>query len=171
MLINGYNPFLFVPEYFINHQLYPIANAQLLYDGMGLLNGSHYSNYPPINQLNFAFAAVFGSNSITLNIIFLRLQIILADIGIIYFGAKILKFLGQNQNKIFLYALNPLVIIELTGNLHFEAVMLFFLITSFYFLLTNKIILSALLFGFSIATKLIPILFLPLLLYCIGIQK
>jgi Gpi18-like mannosyltransferase len=129
---------------------------------MGSLNGSHYTNYPPINQLSFVMAAIFAKTSILWSVVVMRLQIILADIGIIYIGKKILERLNIPLHHIFLYALNPFIIIELTGNLHFEAVMLFFLVWSLYLLLQKKWIWSAFIFGLSVSVKLIPLLFIPL---------
>ena len=94
MLFEGFNPYLFLPENFINHQQSPINQAIELYAGMGELNGSHYTNYPPLNQLNFLIASLFAGKSILGSVIVLRIQIILADIGIIYFGKKILEKLN-----------------------------------------------------------------------------
>tara|TARA_B110000003_G_scaffold208536_1_gene207400 strand:+ start:7291 stop:8643 length:1353 start_codon:yes stop_codon:yes gene_type:complete len=162
MSLEGLNPYLYLPETFINKSNLPIKQAVDLYAGMGTLNGSHFTNYPPINQLNFFIAALFANSSILGSVIVLRLQIILADIGIIYFGKKILEKLKLPVQNIFLYALNPFIIIELTGNLHFESVMLFFLVWSLYVLLQKKWIVAALIFGLSVAVKLIPLLFLPL---------
>ena len=162
IMLKGLNPYLYLPETFINQGNTPINQAADLYSGMGALNGSHYTNYPPINQLNFFIAAIVANSSIIGSIIVLRLQIILADIGIIYFGKKILEKLKLPVHNIFLYALNPFIIIELTGNLHFESVMLFFLIWSLYILLQKKWSLAALTFGLSVSVKLIPLLFLPL---------
>ena len=107
-------------------------------------------------------AAVFARSSIVGSIIILRLQIILADIGIIYFGKKILERLHLPIHHLFLYALNPFIIIELTGNLHFESVMLFFLLWSLYLLFNNQWIGAAVVFSFSVSIKLIPLLFIPL---------
>ena len=162
MLFEGLNPYLSLPETFIQQGLHPIAETSNLYNGMGEMNGSHYTNYPPINQLCFLIAALFASKSIFGSIIVLRLIIIFADIGILYFGKKLLERLNLPTKNIFWYALNPFIIIEMTGNLHFEPVMLFFLVWSLYKLQRHKWIWAAILLACSVSVKLIPLLFLPL---------
>ena len=169
ILLQGLNPYLFTPDMLIEHSgLYfdrlgiTLHQATELHHGMGTLNASHYSNYPPINQLFFALAALFSGKSILGAVMTLRFIMIMADIGILYFGRKLLKALGLNPNNIFWYFLNPFIILELTGNLHFEGVMLFFLIWALYLLHQKKWIWAAALLGVSISVKLIPLLFLPL---------
>ncbi len=162
MIFEGLNPYLSLPETFINQQNYPVNQAIYLYSGMGDANGSHYTNYPPINQFCFFIAALFANKSILGSVIVMRILIILSDIGIIYFGRKLLKKLNIPTYNIFWYALNPLIIIELTGNLHFESVMIFFLVWSLYKLYQQKWIWAAILLACSVSVKLIPLLFLPL---------
>ncbi|MDC8002947.1 glycosyltransferase 87 family protein [Aureisphaera galaxeae] len=162
----GMNPYLFTPEQYLSEtglfSFIPIAQARELYAGMGELNGSHYSNYPPLNQLCFAIAALISGKSILGSAIVLRLLIILADIGILYFGRKLLKALQLPEKQIFWYFLNPFIIIEMTGNLHFEGVMLFFVVWSLYLLHKGKWVWAAVLLGLSVSVKLLPLLFLPL---------
>ncbi len=168
LVFQGINPYLFSPEHFLEDSSslrfvgMTMAQAKELYAGMGNLNGSHYSNYPPINQLCFAIAALFTGKSILGSAIVFRIHIVLADIGILYFGRKLLISLGKEPHQIFWYFLNPFIIIELTGNLHFESVMLFFLVWSLYLLQKQKWIGAAVLLGISVSVKLIPLLFLPL---------
>jgi hypothetical protein len=162
MLLNGFNPFLSLPETFVQQNLQPIAETTALYNGMGELNGSHYTNYPPLNQLCFLIAALFAGKSIFGAVLVLRSIIILADIGILYFGKKLLERLNLPVKNIFWYFLNPFIIIEMTGNLHFEPVMLFFLVWALYKLHQQKWIFAAILIACSVSMKLIPLLFLPL---------
>lgn len=161
MLLEGFNPYLYTPKFLIENNTAPIHNAQLLFEKMGALNASHYTNYPPISQLGYFIAALFGSKSILISIVVMRLQLIIADIGIFYFGQKILTFIKLPTKNIFLYFLNPFIILELTGNLHYEPVMVFFLIISLYYLLKKKWVISAVLLGISINVKLLPLIFIP----------
>jgi len=164
MLFEGLNPYLSLPKNFIESGNYPIAEAEALYAGMGTMNGGNFTNYPPINQLCFFIAALFSSKSIFGAVVVMRILIILADIGILYFGYKLLQNINKNPKLIFLYVLNPFIIIELVGNLHFEPVMLFFLVWSLYLLQQKKWFFAAIVFGCSVNVKLIPLLFLPIFL-------
>jgi alpha-1,6-mannosyltransferase len=162
MILEGFNPYLYTPESFISIGEFPIAQAQELYNGMEALNASHYTNYPPINQLCFVIAGLFAGKSILGSAIVMRLLIIAADFGILYFGKKLLAKLNIPVYHIFWYILNPFIIIELTGNLHFEPVMLFFLVWSLYLLYSGKWKWAAVVFALSVSVKLIPLIFLPL---------
>jgi hypothetical protein len=72
---------------------------------------------------------------------------------------------------ILIYALNPLVIIELTGNLHFEALMITFVLGSVYLLRQQKLILSGVALALAVCTKLVPLIFLPLYLRRLGWKR
>jgi hypothetical protein len=171
LLINGLNPYLLSPNELINTNDILFEQMQALYEGMGSLSAQHFSNYPPIHQLPFAVAALISKSSILGSVIVLRIFIILADIGILIYGKKLLEFLKLPTQNIFYYFLNPLVIIELSGNLHFEGLMLFFLLVSVYFLQKQRLISSAIFMGFSILTKLLPVFVLPLLLNRLKFKK
>ncbi|WP_370213953.1 glycosyltransferase 87 family protein [Mesoflavibacter profundi] len=161
--LNNLNPYLFTPTQLVDQTIY-IPNKDLLYNKMGWLSNANYSNYPPVNQLCFIIANLCPGQSILSSVIGLRLLIILADLGIILIGSKLLLALNLPKSKIFWYALNPFIIIELTGNLHFEGVMLFFFILGIYLIYKNKISLAGMCIGLSISIKLIPLIFLPVLL-------
>ena len=171
MLLNGFNPYLYLPEDYLSQAYEAPKQAATLYQGMGLLNGSHYSNYPPLNQLCFTIAALFSGNNIIGSVLVFRIIIVLADLGILFFGKKLLAYFNLNPNTIFLYFLNPFIIIELTGNLHFEGVMICLLLMGIYFLKQNKLILSSFFIAASIALKLLPLLFLPLFFQLLNFKK
>ncbi len=171
LIKNGINPYLYLPNQLIEQGDLPVANAIELHQGMGDLSAKHFSNYPPINQFIFTISAFLGGGSILGSIVIMRLTIILADIGILYFGRKLLQSLNRSPHMAFWYFLNPLAIVELTGNLHFEGVMLFFFVWSLYLVSINKWIWAAPIYSLSIMVKLVPILFLPLFLKYFGFKK
>jgi uncharacterized membrane protein len=94
--------------------------------------------------------------------------VLFAEFGTLTLLYNLARRLKLNPSIILIYALNPLVIIELTGNLHFEAVMIFFLLLAVYLLMNEKLLLSAVSIGLAIGTKLIPLIFLPLLIKRLG---
>ena len=164
LIAHGYNPFLYMPNQAPTELLQLIPNAQELIAGMGDLSARNYSNYPPVNQFAFSLAAYLGGSSIIGQIVVLRVLLIGADIGIFYFGRKLLTLINVSPHMILWYYLNPLVIIELTGNLHFEGFMLLFFVMGLYFIFSKKVTPGAIFYGLSIGVKLIPLMFLPLFL-------
>jgi hypothetical protein len=166
----GFNPFMSLPNEFIQTEHFQKLghDANELYTGQGSLSPGNYSCYAPLNQLFFFLGALIVPNSILGNVIVLRVFMILADIGIFWIGKKILRLLDLPLSNLMLYALNPFIIIELTGNLHFEGIMVFFMLVAIYFLLQDKYKTSAIFLAFSISVKLIPLLFIPLFLRKLG---
>jgi alpha-1,6-mannosyltransferase len=165
----GYSPYQYLPVDFLNYKdtfdyQNQFQNAPLLFDKMGNLSQNHYSNYPPINQLLFFIGSLFSKTSILAPLYFFKILIILADIGIVNYSKKLLLHFNINPKNRFLYFLNPLVLIELTGNCHFEGVMLFFLVLSFWYLSKKNWFWASFFMALSISTKLLPLLILPLFL-------
>jgi hypothetical protein len=171
-LINhGMSPYLHLPKDLIIQHGRLMHNATELISGMGSLSASNYSNYPPLNQFIFALSTWVSGKSVVGSVLAMRTIIILSDLGILYFGRKLLQKLNKSTHLIFWYFLNPLVILELTGNLHFEGAMLFFFIWAMYLLYNKKWLLAAIVYALSIAIKLVPLLFLPLFLKYFGLKK
>ncbi|MGY5354699.1 glycosyltransferase 87 family protein [Wenyingzhuangia sp. IMCC45467] len=166
-LINGINPYLILPE----NNPYLVANGIELYKGMGSMNGSHFTCYPPLNQFAFTIPAIISQNGILISTIVMRLTLIISDIVTLYYGIKILEILNIDKKRILLYFINPFIIIELTGNLHYEGMMIAFLSAGIYYLLSNKNYLSAVLWAFAVSIKLIPLLFIPLFYKRLGFKK
>lgn len=170
MLVNSdLNPYINLPSQLLGNQiLREDAFSTLLYDNMGSLSNTNYSTYPPVAQFFYAFNYAIAGDSLLYNVVILRLLNLLAEAGVIYFGLKILKVLKLPKKTILLFILNPLVILESSFNLHFEVVMLLFLAMSIYYLYASKIYTSALAFAAAVASKMIPLLLLPLLLSYTG---
>jgi hypothetical protein len=161
LLLQGINPYLNTPIELIKLPHFILFQSNYLIEQMGSLSANNHSNYPPFNQCLFLLASFFSPRSILGNILGLRVIIILADIGIYYYGRKLLEKLNLSKNNIHFYFLNPLIIIELTGNLHFEGVMMFFFCVGLFYYLKVRLTIAGVFIGAAILVKLIPLMLLP----------
>jgi len=171
LILEGLDPYLHTPNELLESSPELFHEMNTLHEGMGALSAKHYSNYPPIHQLPFIIAVLISKHSILGSVVVLRVLLISADLGILVYGKKLLKKLKLQTRSIYWFILNPLVIIELTGNLHFEGLMLCFFIISIYFIHSKKWHTAAIVMALSIAVKLVPILSLPLFLNKLGWKK
>jgi hypothetical protein len=158
---SGINPFDALPSDYAKNGFPDGLNTEL-YDQLNSKN--YFTIYPPVAQSTF-YIATF-TDSFWWNVVIMKSFLFLAELGTI-----ILLYQLIPNKKILLYALNPLIIIEIMGNLHFEGVMIFFLLFSFYLLIKEKNNLSAIAFALSIASKLLPLMFLPFLIHQLGWRK
>lgn len=170
MLLEEKDPYLSLPENEIVNQPFSESKYfQQLYDGMN--SKKYFTVYPPVNQIAFVLSAWVGGHDLYANVLILKMLLFLFEVGAILMLVRLLRRLKLSENLAQIYVLNPLVIIELIGNCHFEGVMLFFIIASIYFLLKKNFILSGVLMAFAINTKLIPIILLPILIKYLGCKK
>lgn len=167
MVWKGHNPMNASPHYLIDKAGYIDSQyMQSLYAGLTDISRDNYTCYPTVNQ--FYFVAANLTNSIPVNLFLLKLLIFLTQLVGLHFLLKLLRHLKLSPNRLFILALNPLWLIETVGNLHFEGVMVSFLIIGFYFLVTQKWILGALFIAMAIQVKLIPLVLLPFMLRYLG---
>ncbi len=165
----GQNPYLVMPStYMAGAQAVPGITDYLF---QHLNSQQYYTVYPPVCQAIFGFSARVCGADIFWNVLMMRLFILLADLGTIMLLFKIARMLDFKPSSVAVYAFNPLVIMELTGNLHFEAVMLFFLALAVYLLAINRWPYSASSYGLSAGAKLVPLIFLPLLVRRLGWRR
>ncbi|MFN8711671.1 MAG: glycosyltransferase 87 family protein [Bacteroidota bacterium] len=170
LLAAGEQPFAALPREIVNSPL--AAAANLTPELFSKLNSPDYFTvYPPLAQFTFWLTAVLGGKSVYGSVLVLRMIQLLAEAGTLWLLLKLLRKMEIPLQRILLYAFNPLVILELIGNLHAEALVIFSLTAAFYLLHSGRHTGSALLFGFSIAAKLIPLLLLPLLLGVLGWKR
>lgn len=167
---NGINPFAELPVFYMNNpNLAPYGiNLELF----NLINSpTHYTVYPPIPQFINWIAAWLASDSIWASTIILRMAHIAAEFGTLLLFTKVLSHYKIASKNIAWYALNPLIIIELVGNLHHEALMIFFLMLFLVHFQRANINTAAFAFAMAIAAKLIPLIFLPLVLLKMNVKQ
>ena len=167
LLLNLTDPYKELPSEYISRGIEGLDQA--LYDKLN--SKDYFSVYPPFNQVFFFLSVLFSPGSEFWSIVVLRFIIILFELGNIRLIRKLLKHYKLPQKYGLLYALNPMVILELSGNLHFEAILIFFLLLALWYYEQEKLTLSALMFGLAVAVKFLPLIFLPLLIRKIGFKK
>lgn len=160
LAIAGHHPFEHLPSYYLEAGNEVAGITQSLFDQLN--SQDYYTIYPTISQTVFALAAWIAPDSIYGFSLVLKGSLAAMDIASIYLLYRILQLLDLDETKVKWYALNPLVIVEISGNAHFEGAMIFFMLLAI-FLLIKKKMLSALALSLSVLSKLIPLIFLPLL--------
>ncbi len=162
MIRMGVNPYMILPEsYFSGTSAH--AHPLLLTLLQRMNSPGYYTVYPPVLQSVFAAAAAAAPDSLLGQVVVLRFFIVIAEIGTIVLLPGVLRRLGLPSHYCLWYALNPLVVIELSGNLHGEAIMIFFLTAALRLFLDGRLLWGGVAYGLAIGTKLIPLLFVPLL--------
>ena len=167
---NGVNPYHYTPAA-INHIHGAAVPAFMMELKVNMNSISYFSPYPPVLQFVFFVSVKFGGYHLLADMAVFRGLAILAEAGSVFIAIKMLDHLKLSRHRVLLYALNPLVIIELAGNLHGEVFMIFFLTLSFYLLMTKRYFLSAVLLGLAVSTKLLPLVFIPAIVSYIGTRK
>jgi len=156
----GQHPFAALPSEFLKWNIPGID--QEIYNHLN--SKKYFTIYPPVAQYIFWVAVKISPHSILGSVIVMRGFILMAEIGSILLMKKVLAKFNMPAKNILFYTLNPFIILELTGNLHFEAFVIFFLLVTVLSFSQNKLTLSAVGFGFAICAKLIPLIFLPIFL-------
>ncbi len=167
LIAHGYNPFSHLPSYFIDNQLFTSEKDIFIFQHLNSPN--YFSVYPPVCQIVFFLAYKMSFENIFIAAILMKLFLFACEVGTIF----LIKKMSSKQNAL-LYALNPLCIIEICGNLHFEGAMIFFFVAMLYVLdiivknnslFTKKlfIVRCSLLLALSVCSKLLTLMFLPIL--------
>jgi hypothetical protein len=151
MTAHEINPYQYEPQNpalqrFQNSQAFRIMNSQ-----------AFLTVYPPTSQYLFFLAyKLFGENPIGLKIIFSTL-----DFAAVIMVYLLLKEFALPLEGLFLYAWNPLPIVEFSGSGHSDSGMLFFLLLSIYLLRKRRVASSMVSLALAIWSKLVPLICIP----------
>ncbi len=150
LLANGVNPYMHLPS---SEELIPYRDEiyeKLVYKQVN-------SIYPPLAQLVFALSYIVHPSLFTL-----KLASTLFDLGSVIVLLKILKMRGA-ENRVIIYAWNPLVVVEFASSGHADSMAVFFVLLTYYLLRDRPTAAGAAL-AMGVASKLYPILFVPFFL-------
>ncbi|MEQ8712168.1 MAG: glycosyltransferase 87 family protein, partial [Cyclobacteriaceae bacterium] len=159
LLLAGISSFAELPAWYMQE-----GNSTLQVDAslFELLNSpNYYTVYPPISQFTFWLSAALSS-SIAGSAFVIRLIIFGSEVANFFLIRSLLISYQKPASLAALYFLNPLVILELTGNLHFEGIMLSFVLLAVLFHRRKKDIPVGLALAGGVATKLVPLALAPL---------
>ncbi|WP_019947341.1 glycosyltransferase 87 family protein [Hymenobacter aerophilus] len=165
LLSQGQNPYRYRPDELTGPNSAAETHNQQLATIYPRLNSPHYySVYPPVDQAVFGLAAWLFPDSERGFVVALRVLLLLAEAATAGLLLALLRQFGQPPKRALWYLLNPLVMVELTGNLHFEGLVGCFLLLMLWLLARGRAAAGGAALALAVATKLLPLLVLPLLL-------
>ena len=154
--VHGISPFAYTPDELVKKM--PEVFTPALF---AKLNSPHfYSVYPPVAQVEFALAAWVGKGSVWASTLVLRGISIGSDLATILVLGRLLKNDPGRVRKVALYALNPLVLMEFTVNVHTEVLMIAPCLWAALLIRRERWNASAVFIAIAAAAKLWPLLFL-----------
>jgi len=160
--LNGINPFVHPPSYYVQQGVLPEGLSLELYQKLN--SPDYHTIYPPLAQGLFTLSCALFPHWEYGSMVVIKLGILLAELGSIALLRSLLRQYQLAPQQILLYTLNPLIIMELVGNVHLEALMIFFLLLALYFFQKQQQRWASVALAASIASKLLPLMFLPFLL-------
>lgn len=147
-------------------------NRPVYEDLYPLLNSPDYLTiYPPMIQWINAFAAFLSDGRVIPFALVIRIFMLAGDLisaGILW---RIGKEKGLGSAATLWWLMNPLLVVETTGNLHAEGLVVTALLATWHYLKRNNLVGGAILFSMAVLLKLHPLMLLPLLLLNLGIGK
>lgn len=142
---------------------YIVMPIELVGDPMLLFThaANKFALYGPFWILITGFPFILGLNNFILTILSIKTVITLFYLLTIFLIYK----LSKNIFSVVLFALNPLVLIEVLVSGHNDIVMMFFALSYFYLLQKKKILLGILFFLLSILIKYATVFLIPVFIY------
>lgn len=173
----GYHPFSHTPDFFVQNDIGLGGYAHLLYPKLN--SPAYHTVYPPVCQAVFAASVWLFPNSAAGGVFVMKTFLWLCEMGtVLLLGSR--AWGASARWKAAAYALNPLAIVEVSGNAHFEGAMVFFLIAGLTALWRaeaavtgpwRRSVWAACNWALATASKMVPLLFLPVLWSWLGWKR
>jgi len=166
LVSHGHNPFAETPQQLLasppaDSATLPMPELRRLLPQLN--SPAYFSVYPPVCQALYGAAAWLFPTSQTGFLLVVRLALLLADAGAAALLLWLLPLAGWPARRALAYLLHPLVVVEIAGNVHMEGVVVGFLLLAGALLVRRRLRLAAGALALAVATKLLPLLALPLL--------
>lgn len=159
LVLHQVHPYQYTPTEIM--ELGILKDESLIKTYPQLNSPDYYSVYPPGHQMLFTAAAGLAGGHSHNFVILIRVALLVFECGTLLLMGFLLQRWRKPRAWLALYAFNPLVILEIIGNLHFEGMMMFFILLALALYEIKKPWLSASAMGLAVATKLLPLISLP----------
>ncbi|MBN3583654.1 DUF2029 domain-containing protein [Algoriphagus aestuarii] len=164
------NPYLETPnEWMVSNPELESPYLNSLLDAMN--SPDYFSVYPPINQLLFWLGSLGGESNLKGAIVTLRAILLLGEILVFWLLLGLLKKHQKKIKLVILYWFNPLVIFEITGNLHFEGLVLMALLFALWFLSKEHAGAFGGFWSLAVGIKILPLMLIPSIIFNEKIRK
>ncbi|HRG33449.1 MAG: hypothetical protein JNK69_08760 [Saprospiraceae bacterium] len=164
LLFHGINPFSYTPAEILNTSLDPALKKSLYIVFPNLNSPDYHTVYPGYSQLLFYLGVLMSGKNLFLFSLVLKLFFFIGDLLLLYVSNNLTRKLNLPLGLVLVYFLNPLIITELSGNLHFELWLVIFLAWAILYILENKYVHSGIMLSLSILSKIITAFLAPLFL-------
>lgn len=149
----GINPYLYAPEE---------QELAFLRDGheqnfAGINNKDIPTIYPPFMQMAF-----YAATAVSTNVSWMKLFFVLADLALLFVLMQLLGALGLNPVRALIYAWSPLVVVEVAGSGHNDALAVLCLMAALSAIVQNRQSVSMLLLTLSGMGKIVGFTLTPL---------
>ena len=166
LLASGNHPFAQLPAYYIDNNISIQGIDEELFKSLN--SPEYFTIYPALSQYVFWLAASLAPHSVYGSVLVFKMVIFTAEIGSLFLLRNLIRHFNLPPSRILLYALNPLVIIELVGNTHLDALMIFFVLLTIVLLNSRRDAFSAIAFSAAICIKIVPVIFFPVIIQRLG---
>ena len=155
----GMNPYSHLPSHWVSEG---VMGEELFL----LLNSpDYYTIYPPLAQAIFYLSTLVSSPDFLAEAIVMKSLHCIFELGSLSVLWVLLKEYDLPLERWTLYALNPLIILEVLANVHHEGIMIFGVLLCLLYISKKHFYLAGVTMALAIATKLLPLLFCPLLFF------
>jgi hypothetical protein len=158
LMNNDIHPIAYTPSYLMAHPDILVISREL-FDALN--SPDYFSVYPPVMQWIFGLSFWISGPDITANVFCYRTLLLGADVAILYLLYKLLRLRQLPAKRILIFALNPLIVLEYTGNLHMDGLMIAGLLAALFFAEKNTLAGGIAAMTFSVLTKMLTLVLLP----------
>lgn len=146
-------------DYYLEHE--SEISDEILEKGAKSYWGDTTVIYGPMSQLIFKICSFLGLKNVTIGLFIFKIANLIIHIINTYLIYKI----SGRKNFAFLYGLNPFILIEAIGNVHNDIIVVFFILSSLYFLLKRKNLTMSITFlALGTGIKYLTVLLLPIII-------